>query len=382
MKKIFIILFVLGICQSALAVEPICNVPPLPGNLDSYTDEEGIYFDKLMEYYLPAATLEAQLKLMNITPKMKVPVLSSEMLDNMDPKYFKQYNKIAFELYSQIKNLKMDVVNKQLFDSELENKSLKKENTQLTIDTIGTQKYKELYNMLLEAVDKSISDNKKVEKKYVEKIRKLLDELSDTKFNLAPDEKINAAYVLTLSPIIEQYYYNNEKIGTEIAPGAMISMNLLRISKNVGVINAWGKYTYLTSRVNLNSNWNGFTTNEITYKNDIWGFGGDFELSISELAKFESLSWSFKLGFGYMQGYVKSLNLAIIDKEFSGNIIKIETDFYNFNKTFPFGVKIGANFNKYNTDLVYPQFQKEIYMEKPWIPSVYFGLNFNLLQVF
>jgi hypothetical protein len=371
----------LGIFQTTFAVEPICTVPQLPGNLDSYTDEEAIYFDKLMEYYLPAVTLEAQLKLMNITPKMKVPILSSEMLDNMDPKYFKQYNKLAFELYSQIKNLKMDVVNKQLFDSESENKILKKDNTQLMIDTIGTHKYRELYQMLLEAIDKSISDNKQIEKKYVEKIRNLLNEISDTKYNLSPNEKATPSFVLSFTPIIEQFYYNDDRIGSEIAPGVIVNMNALRISKNVGLINLWGKFCQLTTQGRSGSN---YPPNQswLTYKNDQWAFGGDFELNISALMKTESVGWSFKAGFGYMKGFIRVPNVGLPQYEYTGNIIKLETDFYNLNKLFPFGITLGANFNKFNRDLAYPNFQNNINLGKIWVPSIYFGLNFNLLQVY
>lgn len=381
MKKIITTILFLGIYIGLYAVEPICTVPALPGNLDPYTDEEEIYFDKLMEYYLPAVTLEAQLKLMNITPKMKVPILSSEMLDNMDPKYFKQYNKIAFELYSQIKNLKMDVVNKQLFDSESENKILKKDNTQLMIDTIGSHKYKELYTMLLDAVDKSISDNKEIEKKYVEKIRKLLNELSDTKYRFTTENYNQPSFVLSASPIMEQFFYNSSQVNSFIAPGVILNVNALRISKNIGLINIWGKFCQLTTQSKVLPSLPGSNT-WLTYKNDQWTFGSDFELNLSELMNIQSLGWSFKVGAGYMKGYIRTPNIGVGQIEYNGNMIKLETDFNNINKVLPFGVTLGMNFNKFNSDLIYPQFQRNINLGKPWIPSVYMGLNFNLLNVF
>lgn len=376
MKRILYLLVFFGIFKIAFSAEPVANVPQLPGNLEPYTDSEEMYFDKLMEYYIPALMLETQLKLMNVTPKSKVPLVSSTMLSNMDPKYFKQYNKIAFELYAQIKDLPMDVIDKQLANSETENKMLKKENTKLMIDTIGAHKNKELYEMLLASIDQTISANKSLEQKYVLRIKKLLSELSDVKYNANQCLNSNPSFVLTISPFAEQFFNNNSQINSVLSPGILGSMSVLRISKDVGIINIWGKYTFITSD---NKNRNGYF---ITYKEDMWSFGGDFEVNLTKLMNEENFSWSFKIGAGYFKGYVKTPNLALAEQSYHGNLIKLETDFYNFSQIFPFGIVIGANFNKYSTDLIYSDFLNEINLGSPWVPSIYMGLKFNLLQIY
>ena len=381
MKKLFFIFVFLAIVGTAFSTEPACTVPPLPGNLDAFTDTEEMYFDKIMEYYLPAIILESQLKMMNVEPKVKVHRLNSEMLANLDPKYIKYYNKVGFDLYSQIKELQMDVVNKQLFDSETENRQLKKDVTQLMIDTIGTMKYKELYNMLLSSIDKSLSDNKEIEKRFVEKIDKLLNEISSVKYNLTSFEKAKPSYVMTIAGIGEQVMYNSSQINGDIAAGAILTLNTLRIAKDVGVINIWGKYSLLTSE-NLPLTSNAQNLTYLKYKNDMWSVGGDFELNLSHLFKTNAVNWNLKLGFGYMKGFIRTTNTSLPDKLYNGNLIKLETNLFNFNNIMPFGIVFGANFYKFNSDLIYPTYNYDINLGNPWIPSIYFGLNFNLLKIY
>jgi hypothetical protein len=79
MKKIILLFMLIFGTIQLMAIEPIVYVPQLPADLDAYTDDENIYFSKLMDYYLPAKMLETQLILYNQKPNQTVPQLTYDI---------------------------------------------------------------------------------------------------------------------------------------------------------------------------------------------------------------------------------------------------------------------------------------------------------------
>jgi len=125
MKKIILLFMLIFGTIQLMAIEPIVYVPQLPADLDAYTDDENIYFSKLMDYYLPAKMLETQLILYNQKPNQTVPQLTYDIISDLEPRTISNYYKIAKNLYEQAKSLQYSQIDNELANSKAEVEKLK-----------------------------------------------------------------------------------------------------------------------------------------------------------------------------------------------------------------------------------------------------------------
>jgi hypothetical protein len=382
MKYFLLIIIFLVIQSNTKAVEPTAFVPPLPGNLDAYTDNEEIFFAKVMDYYIPALLLDNQLRLLGQTPQIKViPKFTYEMVNNLDPKYIKQYYKIATDLFNQVKNTELNIVDQNLYKCEKEKSELQKQVIKLSLDTIASTQNKELYEMLIKNFDSTIIQHKEFEKLLLEKIDKLNSELYNDKINNINGNSNLQIFSIKVSNELEQFFYSLDNIQTYLSPGIDCNITLIKLSPQANFISLWGKYNYIANLVTTSQN-NRADFNNWKFSSDLLSLGMNFEFSLSQIINTNNLNWIFDLGIGYFKQYTKVVNTNLPDNEFSGYKIKMETSFYKFSQVFPIGLVFGVDFNKYSDNLFFPVGPSAVDLGKIWAPSVYAGIRFNLINIY
>ncbi|HRT67403.1 MAG TPA: hypothetical protein P5216_01545 [Bacteroidota bacterium] len=371
MKKIILLLMLIFCTIQLKAIEPIVQVPQLPADLDAYTDDENIYFSKLMDYYLPAKMLETQIILYKQKPNQTIPQLTYDIISDLDAKTISKYYKIAKNLYNQVQLLQYSQIDNELANSKAAIEKLNNQIVKLSLDTTGIGQIVETNEFLKENNQELRQKMNEIEKAYLQKIAELDKQFYETKMQYAKNERIYPAFLLTTSPVIEQFFFSNDDLSAPISPGVMVNLSLVKLWDNTTIISLWGKYQYLTAKVTNPAN---ASSVENTYYNNVWNFGLDFELNLSKVLEIKDFSWTFKFGGGYLvQNIINSDQNSI-----NGNVIKLEFDFYNFSKTLPFGVIIGTTFNKYGDPIVIG----ELTMGREWVPTIYAGLKFDLVRIY
>jgi len=102
---ILLLLIIATSVSSVIAMKPIVIVPPPPQNYEVYTDNEDIFFEKYLEYYIPAIMLQAQLKIVGVSNYPSIPSLSFQDIQNLDVQKLKNIVKVANNLMKQVEAL-------------------------------------------------------------------------------------------------------------------------------------------------------------------------------------------------------------------------------------------------------------------------------------
>lgn len=370
MKKILFLSIFLYSLQ-LMAIEPVVQVPQLPADLDAYTDDENIYFSKILDYYLPAKVLETQLILYNQKPNQTIPQLTYDIISDLEPRKISNYYQIAKSLFNQVQSLEYSQIDNELANSKAEIEKLNKEILRLSLDTTGISQIIETNKFLKENNQSLRVQLQDIETIYLQKIAELDRQIYETKMQYAKNERIYPTFLLTASPLIEQFFFGNDNLSNPISPGAMVNLSVLKLWDNTSVISLWGKYQYLSTEATSTID-PYFGTS--TFYTNVWSFGLDFELNLSKLFEIKDFDWTMKLGSGYL---IQNTTNAI-QNTINADVIKFQLDFYNFSKTLPLGVVIGTTFNKYLDDLVIGW----IHIGTPWVPTIYAGLKFDIVRVY
>lgn len=371
MRKTTFLFAIFLLTMKMMAIEPVVQVPQLPADLDAYTDDENIYFSKLMDYYLPAKVLETQLILYKQKPNQTIPQLTYDIISDLEPRTISNYYKIAKSLLNQVQSLDYSQIDNELANSKAEIEKLKKEIVRLSLDTTGISQIIETNEFLKENNQELRQKMNEIEKAYLLKIAEIDKQIYSTKLQYAQNEKIYPTFLLTASPLIEQFFFGDENLSSPISPGAMVNLSVLKLWDNTSVISLWGKYQYLSTEAI--STIDPYFGKSIFYTN-VWSFGLDFELNLSKVFEIKDFDWTMKLGGGYL---IQNTTNAI-QNTINADVIKLQFDFYNFSKTLPLGVVIGTTFNKYLDDLVIGW----IHLGTPWVPTIYAGLKFDIVKVY
>lgn len=371
MKK-FALFFLVFFCTLQVkAIEPIVQIPPLPADLDAYTDDENIFFSKLLDYYLPAKILETQIILYNQKPNQSVPQLTYEMISDLETKSISNYYKIAKNLYEQAKSLQYSQIDNELANSKAEIEKLKQELMRLTLDTTGLSQIEETNLFLKENNQNLRNQMNNIERTYLEKIAEIDNQVYQAKLQYAKKDRIYPSFLLTASPIVEQFFFGNDQVKTPISPGAMVNLSVLKLWDNTSIISLWGQYQYLSPQANYSFY---YDYNQITFNYNLWSFGLDFELNLSKLFEIDDFDWALKLGGGYLIQNSSNFNEGTLNAD----VIKLQLDFFNFSKTLPLGIVVGATFNKYLDPLTIGS----VYLGTPWVPAIFAGLKFDIVRVY
>lgn len=382
MKKTILVLLILVTTSSIKAVEPAVYVPPLPADLEAFTDNEELFFNKLMDFYIPAILLKNQLDLLNIKTNTKIPPLSYETISNMETKDIKKYQKIASDLYKKVKETDLNIVDQNLFLCEKEKNELKKQITKLSIDTIASRKNQEIYELLKASLDSSLQQNKEIEKNLWKKIDDLTDEFNEYKINSTYEGNKKPVFYMKTEINAEYYFFNDTRLNSKLSPGFGINVVLIKLTKNTSAINFWGKYNFLTTDVSAYSQKPQYVYNVLKNTTNVWSFGTDLQLSLGDLFNINKIDWFLNLGYGYFIGYSKYNNLSYQENDFSGYEIKIETTVGRFSSSFPFSLVFGTNFKKFTDELIFTDINNPVNLGKLWITSIYTGIQFDFVKLY
>jgi len=361
------------------AAKPIANVPPAPKNYEVYTDNEDIYLEKYLEYYTPALMLQTQLKMMGVTNYPNIPLFSYEDLENMDIQKLKSIVKIANNLSKQVELLP-DTYNPLLIDCEKVRAELEAQVFQLSLDTIALSKEKKYIEALKTKLQEVIAQAERNEMLYLQNYQKLVQENFELKYYGAIDKEPMQLFLLKFITKGSQLFVNNNDIEKSIYPSFNLNFDAVSIAQQRANISLWIEYSYQITKAKLNPFIN--NNDRQHYNDQTISFGADAGLNLSKLFNIKGTKWNFDLGLGYFKGFVNHANYNFPKTEYQGNIIKVETSFFNFWKLTPFGLHFGAYFNRFSEDALYFKDGPPAIIKAGWHPSIYVGLSFNLVQVF
>lgn len=356
---LLLILFTFLVNLRLKAVQPVVEVPELPKNLRNFVTNEEKYFDLLIDYYLRAKLLESQLNIKT------VPQISYSYVQNQDLKVLKDYYNLANELRNKVLVLPenprilnlQEILNNLYKENEMlkiENDSLKYENSFL----LANGKLLEIKDSLIKKLTKEIVAT---EEKYTKEIIKFLNKSKPVPL-LSAD--INALY----------WFYGNDRIKTYLAPSFDLDFNFMSIAGGALNLMFSTSYLYLTNIVEFPGT--DFLPRKNTYKDDIWDFDLKFEINLSKLLNSNSIYWGIGLGAGYFIGFTKSPLPFIFQNDYRGFSLHFQTNVGGFNKRIPIGIVLGASFYKYIDEIGY----ERLGLGKPFVPSVYAGIKFSLLN--
>lgn len=361
------------------AIKPVVMVPPEPRNYEAYTESEEIYFDKLLEFYIPAIMLQSQLKILGVQQIPSLPTITYQDLENMEIRTLQRVSRIARNLYNMIDSLPESynpaLINCEKVRSDLESKLFK-----LSLDTISLSRERKYIEILQKKLAEIIEKSEQNEMMFNKKYQELVEENFNLKYFGLLDKDPIQIFLVKILTKATQIYVNNSDIEKSIYPTFNLNFDAVNIAKQRVSIGLWTEYSFLTTKVKpyrIIPN-----RDREHYNEQIISGGLDVGINLSKFFNIKTLRWDFDLGVGYFKGFVNHANYTFPKSEYQGNIIKAETSFQNFSRLTPFGVHLGIYFNKFNEDVLYFTDSQPVTMKWGWRPSVYAGISFNIIQIF
>ncbi|ROL56576.1 hypothetical protein D9V84_07655 [Bacteroidetes/Chlorobi group bacterium Naka2016] len=354
---IYLVLSILLGLPKTFAIQPIVTVPELPRNLRNFVADERKYFELIVDYYLRAKLLEAQLDTSNV-----VQAINYDAVQNLDLNELRKMASLAKELYNKVLALPEEkrIINlRQQIDKLLkENLFLKIENDQLKVES----NYKSLVDLkdsLILALTKQLIEC----------------ENDKTKELLNIYEKTQNPPLLSFGVNGTQYFFDKGNLRTYIAPTFDLSLRFLNLASGIVNLDFTTNYTYLTNIVDN-------TYNDIVlqqkFKDDIWNFQVSIGFDMSKVLNAKSFMWKIGFGAGYFLCYTKEEQVYGFQNDYRGFSVNIHTIIGGFSKKVPIGIVAGGTFFKYLDDLAYDR----VFLGKVFVPSIYLGLKFNFINSF
>lgn len=360
--KLNFLLFIILSNISLYSIPPIVNVPKLPKNLRNFITDEAKYFEVVLDYYIRAKLLEAQLGVDTI-----VPPLSYSAIQNQDLKEIRTYSDIANTLYDRVKNLpeiqriaKLQYNLGKVLD---ENQKLKLENDSLKLLSVEAN----LYRRLISLHDSIITE-----------LSKILSETEEENLTQINNILRQKRYPPTLAFEVKatQWFFENSRVNTYIAPSFGLEFHLFSLANDILSFKFSPNYTFITNLIE--TPYDDFQLLRQTYKNDIWNFSSIFAVNLSKVIDSKSFHWEIDLTGGYFLGFTKSPSPFGFQNDFKGYSLGIQTVFSAFNRRIPISVVLGGAFSKFIDELKF----EGLSLGKPFIPNVFLGLKFSVLNSF
>lgn len=381
MRKILILLLVMiAVCSNSLyAIKPIVNIPADPNSFEVFTENEEIFLEKYLEYYIPAIMLQTQLRMVGVEQYPKIPPFKYEDIENLDVKKLQSIAKLAKNLTKQIETLP-ESYNPALINCEKAKSELESQLFRLSLDTIGMTKEKKYVESMQKKLEEVVAQAEKNEMIYNQNFQKLVQENFELKYYGTIDKEPLQLFLVKFMAKGSQLFMNNDDIEKGISPAFNINFEAVNIAKQRANICLWSEYSFQTTKIKilplLNSN------DRQHYNEQILAFGVDVGLNLSKLFQIRRIKWDFDLGFGYFKGFVNHTNYNYPKSEYQGNIVKVETSFHNFSRLTPFGIHLGAYFNRFGEDILYYKDGPPAILKSGWRPSIYAGISFNIIQIY
>lgn len=373
MKRIFEILLFFIITSTVFAAEPIKELEPFPTleQFQTYEDSEVWFYNKMLEYYKTAIIYETQIKALGDTPVALSQAPSIDDLESIEFKILRKYYNIADKLNTQLLAMGSGAETKKILELQGKIKLLEKEmftvkdqNFQYSLDKDKTDFYKKRYEELLKEID---NIKLKMDSNITENDKKRVE-----MYNLVNNSNNNLYTVVGVGISANQIYYQNSNADAYLAPAVSINFNPGKMFGFGRLIEFWADYRYIKTDVNLSNN-------KIENSTNCYSLGLELNIPLDEVLKIKDFNTDFKVGFGYFHSNTSAINTSIDNLSSNGNIIKLELNFSNFSKFFPFTVYANLDFNKYNKELIFYG-DSPVNLGKPWLTNFAVGFRFPLWQ--
>lgn len=381
MRKVLILLTIMVAfgSNSLFAIKPIATIPADPNNYEVFTENEEIFLEKYLEYYIPAVMLQTQLRMVGVDKYPKLPPFSFQDIESLDAKKLKNIAKVARDLTKQVEVLP-ESYNPALINCEKVKSELESQLFQLSLDTIGLSKEKKYIDKLKKKLEDIIAQSEKNEMTYNQNYQKLVQENFELKYYGTIDKEPMQLFLVKVTAKGSQLFLNSNDIEKGVFPSFNIDFEALNIAQQRASISLWSEYSMQTTKIKINPISN--NNDRQHYSEQILAFGADVGLNLSKLFNIKRIKWDFDLGFGYFKGFVNHTNYNYSKSEYQGNIIKVETSFHNFSRLTPFGIHFGGYFNRFADDIIYYKEGAPVILRSSWRPSIYAGISFNLIQIY
>lgn len=376
--KRFIALFAFFVGFNLYAAEPIEKVPSNPSaeELETYTESENIFSYKILELYKTASVLEAQLTLLGITPTVKPYAPSLDELSGADETTYKKYYKIAASIQKQVEQAPNGLVSARL--TELKNR-LDKVNTEaflageakynLEQDNKNCNFYKENYRKLIGVVDSLRFVGDSLYFAYKKAAWK-----QSGIFQNYYEGKTPSLTILSVGLVLNQFYFNDERIESGATPGITIGFNPSPILGFGRYLEIFGEYDYIKSTAKVNR----FEEFGLTSHIELASVGMKLNFPLSQAIGAKNIDLNFKLGAGFFWANANAINTSMPDNSWHGQLISLELGVNNPSPSFPIGAYVGYKFYNSVKDIRFATFNGPINLGQPWINSLNFGLKFMI----
>lgn len=373
MKKT-ILIFVVIICSfaSGLAEYNIIDVPALPSKAqkDMY-DEEGLYTQKLMEYYTIAANYETLIKLNGLVPVELVPIPSIEQLEETGMKNINLYYAICRKLQKQyqdnalnFRDKEIDNLANQLKESKKFSFGVQSQLLKAELLNAHSEFYREENFKLLDDLDKYMFENDSLriavyysKRQMYEQMKKNRGGLRDFKYPVL-SAKVGA---------IQNYYYS---ANTDIKSGIQTMLVF-----NPGPMINIGEYFDLFGGADFYSVNTPFNKLKVTN----YSYGIDLVLPFSRLIKFDQFGIEAKFGVGFFHANASVPNTTLPTSNWHGQMMRFELDFFNFGGSFPIGIYSSYSLYNNSNTIKFPIAEgTDINIGNNWTSAFTLGVNFPL----
>lgn len=362
MKKNLLILIIFLLNFSILFCEtPIVNVPDLPRNLRNFVTDESKYFELLLDYYVRAKLLACQLDSLNIVPN-----ISYTYIQNQDLQEIRRYYNLAKELYKKVIDQpdepriislqnQLQKATEELYRAKIELDSLKF----IVKDVEACKRISDLKDSVINSLSNKLFECEK------NSLNEFLKQLSRSKFSPLLGGNIKA----------QQFFFDNPRLTTSLSPSFDLELHLFRFANDVLGLKFSASYTYLSNTVEFPDMT--FPLKE-TYKDDIWNFSTLFYVDLSKMINSQSVYWEIDLSAGYFRGFTKSYSPVNFQNDYKGYSLGAYTLLGGFSQRVPIGVLAGVSFFKFIDNFGY----EGLMLGKPFVPSAFIGIKFNILNTF
>ncbi len=373
MKRLFEILVFMLVTTFVYSAEPIVELEPFPTleQFQTYEDSEVWFYNKVLEYYKISIIYETQIKALGDMPAAIPQIPSLDDLESVEFKILRKYYNTADKLKNQVINMGSGAETKKIIELQQKIKQLEKDiftikdqNFQYSLDIDKSNFYKERYEESIKQINEikyTLDSTFTQYHKNTLEIYSLMNHLND-----------NLYTVIGLGISANQLYYQKDNADAVIAPALSINFNPGKIFGFGRLLDFWAEYRYIKSEVKSYSN-------NINNSTDMYSLGLALNIPLDEVFKIKDFNSTFKFGYGYFHSntYISSSDINSISS--NGNIIKLELNFSNFSKFFPFTIFTNLDFCKYNKNLILFG-DDDINLGKPWVTNFAVGFRFPLWQ--
>lgn len=334
-------LFLFFIAIPLLAADPVVELNSLPPDeqLELYEDSEGLFVQKVMEYYDAAVSLRSQIQIMGHKPQTDVYPPSFEEMQDMDVLTIKKYYALAKALHDEvllIPDSEIVSMKKKL----AEYKKLLIQEQEKAIDTVW-----EISNDCIEERIELINRHDSI---CNERIRRMEEYFTG---------RANELVTILSFSVSENLFLANAdgKVSNDPSLGVRLNLNLYKVLGFWQGLDVW--YDYIAPRITTKSRINAIPPYDITedWNSNLNSFG--LSSKIRPMINTENYSDGFKIGLGYFWAKGSIYNKGNGRMSWSG--IRGDFEYYggNFSQKLPIEIFIAVSiYHSFDKDLLFEPF--------------------------